>query len=107
MVSSLIRTATFFMTAIASSNAAFVSQNAGSSTTFLRTSTVPRVSNLEPLHLFDTNVASDVVTTAANNMWLATIDSDIASIDDNQFGLVFAGGIVSNFLFGTWEDSNP
>lgn len=30
-----------------------------------------------------------------NNMWISTIDADIANIPTDQFGLVFAGGIVS------------
>lgn len=36
-------------------------------------------------------------------MWIATIDSDIAKIPDNEFGLVFAGGIAVMFggLFST------
>jgi hypothetical protein len=31
---------------------------------------------------------------AMNSLVLATIDADIANIDDNKFGLVFAGGIA-------------
>jgi hypothetical protein len=92
MVGSLISMATF-MAFFASAHAAFVSQNTVASTPFLRSS------NVQPLHLFD-NAASDLVTSAANNMWLATIDGDIAAIPDNEFTLIFAGGIVSPFLFG-------
>jgi len=33
---------------------------------------------------------------ASNNLWISTIDADIANISNDQFGLVFAGGIVSN-----------
>jgi hypothetical protein len=39
----------------------------------------------------------------ANNLLISTIDSDIANIPNDQFGLVFAGGIVSvpgGLLFG-------
>lgn len=39
--------------------------------------------------------ASDLFTAAASNVWLATIDGDIAAIPDNEFTTVFAGGIVS------------
>jgi hypothetical protein len=46
----------------------------------------------EPLQMID---FSDVITTASNSMWLATIDGDIANISDNEFKTVFAGGIVS------------
>ena len=37
---------------------------------------------------------SDILD-SANNFWLATIDADIDSIPTNEFGTVFAGGIVS------------
>lgn len=37
----------------------------------------------------------DTVTSLANDFWLATIDSDVASIPTNEFATVFAGGIVS------------
>jgi hypothetical protein len=33
-------------------------------------------------------------TNSMNSLVLATIDADIANIDDNKFGLVFAGGIA-------------
>jgi hypothetical protein len=33
---------------------------------------------------------------AANSLLVSTIDSDIANISTDQFGLVFAGGIVSD-----------
>ena len=36
-------------------------------------------------------------TAAANSLLIATIDSDIANIPDNEFALVFAGGIVVMF----------
>ena len=43
---------------------------------------------------FDTDAAA----AAANNLFLiATIDSDIANIPDNEFASVFAGGIVVMF----------
>ena len=32
---------------------------------------------------------------SASNFWIATIDADIDSIPTNEFGTVFAGGIVS------------
>ena len=37
---------------------------------------------------------SDMID-SANNLWIATIDADIDSIPTNEFGTVFAGGIVS------------
>ena len=42
------------------------------------------------MNLFDGSFLSE-----ANTLCISTIDSDIASISDDQFGLVFAGGIVS------------
>jgi len=54
--------------------------------------------NLPPektaLNLHD---VSEIVTTAANNLWLATIDADIDAIPDNEFATVFAGGIAVMF----------
>lgn len=44
--------------------------------------------------VIDPSSASDVLN-AAHNLWIATIDSDIAKMPDNEFGKVFAGGIVS------------
>ena len=40
----------------------------------------------------------------STNLLLATIDADIDSIPDDQFGLVFAGGIVRIriYLFAPW-----
>ncbi len=48
------------------------------------------------LNVFDPGSFPDRVS-AASNFWISTIDSDIASIPNDQFGLVFAGGIVSDF----------
>ena len=42
------------------------------------------------LHVHD---VADIVTAAANNLWLATIDADIEAIPENEFATVFAGGI--------------
>lgn len=42
------------------------------------------------LHLHD---VSEIVSAAANNVWLATIDADIQAIPDNEFATVFAGGL--------------
>jgi hypothetical protein len=77
-----------FSTLIALCEAAFVSQNHVASNAF------HRPSSTKPLQLFQE--ASDFASFAANNLLLATIDSDIANIPDNQFGLVFAGGLVSS-----------
>jgi hypothetical protein len=74
------------------SQAAFVTQSHIASTSpFVRPS-----SSVQPLHLFDHAMVSDVVASAANtNMWLATIDADIQAIPDNEFTTIFTGGIVS------------
>jgi hypothetical protein len=54
-----------------------------------------RESAVQPLNLFDYSTTSDNVLATANNMWLATIDADIAAIPDNEFAPIFMGGIVS------------
>ena len=36
---------------------------------------------------------AEMVTAAANSVWLATIDADIEAIPENEFATVFAGGI--------------
>jgi len=71
---------------------AFVSQNS-----LARAPT----SSVQPLHLFDASAGADILTTAANNIWLATIDGDIDAIPTNEFGTVFAGGIVSQHFLGS------
>lgn len=38
------------------------------------------------------------IAAAANNLWVSTIDADIANISNDDFGLVFAGGIVSGWI---------
>jgi hypothetical protein len=86
-----------FMGLVTLSQAAFVTQSNIASTTrtpFVR----PSSSSVQPLHLFDHAMVSDVVASAANtNMWLATIDADIQAIPDNEFTTIFTGGIVSPF----------
>jgi hypothetical protein len=74
------------------SQAAFVTQsNIASTSTFVRPA-----SSVQPLHLFDPAMVSDVVASAADHsMWLATIDADIQAIPDNEFTAIFTGGIVS------------
>ena len=63
---------------------------AGSAPAFSARRTV-RESAVQPLNMFE----SDSVLSTASNMWLATIDADIAAIPDNEFAPIFAGGIVS------------
>lgn len=46
------------------------------------------------LGLIDTAMSDSIA--AANSLLVSTIDSDIANISTDQFGLVFAGGIVSD-----------
>lgn len=54
-----------------------------------------RESAVQPLNLFDSNTVLDT----ASNMWLATIDADIAAIPDNEFAPIFMGGIVSCYFY--------
>jgi hypothetical protein len=74
--------------ALMASSKAFVSQSP------LKSNSISRPSGGPPLHLHE---VSEVITTAANTIWLATIDGDIAAIPNNEFATVFAGGIVSLF----------
>ena len=76
-----------FVALLAASNA-FVSHRATSPKACVRSS------GRQQLHLFDTTTI-DFVEAAAHSMWLATIDGDIDSIPNNEFGTIFAGGIVS------------
>mmetsp|Transcript_93955 Transcript_93955/g.140795 ORF Transcript_93955/g.140795 Transcript_93955/m.140795 type:complete len:193 (+) Transcript_93955:73-651(+) len=66
---------------------AFLSQNRN-----LASTAIQRPSSTKPLQLFEE--ASDFASTVANNLLLATIDSDIANIPDNEFGTIFAGGLT-------------
>ena len=71
---------------------AFLSQN--NHFVGLRAPATTRSTKYQELHLFEE--ASDFASSVtANNLLLATIDSDIANIPDNEFATVFAGGIVS------------
>lgn len=56
---------------------------------------VANLSRTEPLNLW----LPDDHTFASASSFIATIDSDIASIPDDQFGKVFAGGIF--IMFGS------
>ena len=47
------------------------------------------------LHIFPVEGAASSLEAAGNNLFIATIDSDIASISDDDFKTVFLGGIVS------------
>jgi hypothetical protein len=58
-----------------------------------------RESAVQPLNLFD---GSDYALASASNMWLATIDADIAAIPDNEFAPIFMGGIVSRISTPRW-----
>jgi hypothetical protein len=51
------------------------------------------------VNIFDPATFAEILTTPTHSFWIATIDSDIASIPNDQFGLVFAGGIVSTREF--------
>ena len=47
------------------------------------------------VNLLDPATFAEILPAPTHSFWIATIDSDIASIPNDQFGLVFAGGIVS------------
>ena len=53
----------------------------------------PFVRPSSQVNLLDPATFAEVLPT--HSFWISTIDSDIASIPNDQFGLVFAGGIVS------------
>jgi hypothetical protein len=56
------------------------------------TSTPTATRTTTPVVYRETNTAHSMLD--MNSLVLATIDADIANIDDNKFGLVFAGGIA-------------
>jgi len=60
---------------------------------FARSATRPSSSSLNLLDPLATT-STDNVLNMANSYWLATIDSDIANIPDNEFTSVFTGGII-------------
>jgi hypothetical protein len=51
------------------------------------------------------SASMDILNTV-NHLWIATIDSDIANIPENEFATVFAGGIVSGFHGGEQNFKN-
>lgn len=55
----------------------------------------PLVQSSSQLNLLDPGTFAEVLPATSHSLWISTIDSDIASIPNDQFGLVFAGGIVS------------
>jgi hypothetical protein len=91
MVLSILTTLAFLISA-GSTQAAFVPTE---NFAFSRNVPSVRQSALQPLNMMD---ASDVFS-SANSLLLATIDSDIAAIPDNEFAPIFAGGIVSNIFW--------
>lgn len=56
-------------------------------------------SRTKPLHLMNGEVAEIVSSSSAafNNLLVATIDSDIANVPENEFAPIFAGGILVMF----------
>ncbi|CAJ1943202.1 unnamed protein product [Cylindrotheca closterium] len=67
---------------------------------FLPPSQIQGVRNNLPVEKTALNLhdMSEIVTAAANSVWLATIDADIDAIPENEFATVFAGGI--GVMFG-------
>jgi hypothetical protein len=92
---SFFETITFLLVAlgVSVSHAAFV--NPSSQHVAFRQSSFPSTvtpTRSTPTTFRETNTAQHMLD--MNSLVLATIDADIANIDDNKFGLVFAGGIA-------------
>mmetsp|Transcript_122264 Transcript_122264/g.351205 ORF Transcript_122264/g.351205 Transcript_122264/m.351205 type:complete len:203 (-) Transcript_122264:75-683(-) len=68
----------------------------GDASAFLPSSR-PLARSSSHVNLLDPAALAEVLPTASHSFWISTIDSDIASIPNDQFGLVFAGGIMVMF----------
>lgn len=57
----------------------------------------PLVRSSSQINLFGPVNMAEILPAPSHSLWISTIDSDIASIPNDQFGLVFAGGIMVMF----------
>ena len=74
--------------------AAFVSQ---SPTRFAGTVGLSTAHSMTPIDMVSPGVVVESIHSGWNNIMLATVDSDIAKLSDNEFAPVFMGGIAVMF----------